>query len=151
MIEFTDKDRDDYAPKGCVNFYVYPAEYSNTKLFKIGINTQKSCKGRLAWNTYYNDGYHKFGFRGKLYDDEKDRKKITDVVKIPKIFDEVLIKVPEKRAKELELELRKYLTPFKFPEDVQFSGKTEFVYADQNAYIIIEEYFRHLRNNYECS
>ena len=150
MIEFTDKDRDDHAPKGFINFYTYPAKYGDIKLFKIGTNTQKSCKGRLAWNTYYNEGFHKFGFTGKLFDDEEGRKKITEVVKIPKIFDEVLIKVPEKIGRELELDLRKLLTPFNFPEDVQFSGRTEFVYADHNAYIIIEEYFKFLRNNYEC-
>jgi hypothetical protein len=152
MLEFNTKDRDKKAPKGFTNFYSYPAltVFDNTPLFKIGINNQISVKGRFAWNEYCNDGYHKFGLRGNLFDDEAGRIKITEAVEVPKIFDEVLLKVSFKKAKSLEDDLRKLCKAYTFPESINFSGKTEFVYADNNSYIIIEEYFKFLRNNYEC-
>ena len=152
MLVFSKEDRDSKAPKGFQNFYTFPAItlHSNERVFKIGSNSQTSFTGRCAWNEFCNDGYHKFNLRGKLFDDEKDRIKITEAVYIPKIFDEVLIKTTKKGITNLEEELRSHLRAYKFPEKINFSGKTEFVYADSNTYIVIEEFFKYLRKNYEC-
>lgn len=152
MFSYTLDDRFNFIPKGYQNFYVYEGVpfHEPEKLLKIGSNTQASCTGRLAWNEYCNDQYHKEGKRGATYVDEKGRIKITEAIQLGNIVDEVVLKVSKKEVIELERELTNLLKPYTFPKHINFSGKTEFVYADHNAYIIVEDYFRYLRENYEC-
>ena len=152
MLEFNSQDRDRKAPTGFQNFYTFPATvfFDNTEVIKIGSNSQISGKGRLAWNEYCNDGYHKYGLRGRLFNDEAGRIKITEAVSIPNIYKELLVKTSVEGIRELERDLRKYLTPYKFPDHINFSGKTEYVIANKKSYIIIDEFFKFLNNNYEC-
>lgn len=152
MLVFEDKDKYKKAPSGFQNFYTYPATvlYDNTEVIKIGSNSQISCKGRLAWNEYCNDGYRKFGLRGKLFNDEVGRIKITEAVNIHKIYKELLVRTSSKDIKRLEEDLRKYLQAYQFPSHINFSGKTEFVIANETSYLIIDEYFKFLKDNYEC-
>ena len=152
MLKFDERDRDKFAPSDFQNLYTYTATVisDNTKVIKIGSNNQSSVRGRLAWNKFYNEGYHLFGFRGKLYDDEKDRIKITEAVNIQEIYKESLVKTTSKDIKRLENELRKHLTPYEFPTEIKFSGKTEFVEANESSYNIIDKFFKFLKDNYEC-
>ena len=152
MISFTSNDRFNFVPEGYQNFYVYEGTpyHEPVDLLKIGTNTQTSCTGRLAWNEYCNDQYHIKKEHGGKYDDEKGRVKITQAIQLGNIVDEVVIKVTEKKAGQLETDLRSILEPYSFPNHINFSGKTEFVYANHNAYIIVEDFFKFLRENYEC-
>ena len=152
MVEFSNIDRDRKAPSGFQNFYTFPATviFDNTEVIKIGSNSQISVKGRWAWNEYCNDGYHKYKFKGSLFEDEADRIKITEAVRIQNIYKEILVKTSRKDIRRLEEDLRKHLKPYTFPSHIKFSGKTEFVIADENSYNIIDQYFKFLKDNYEC-
>ena len=149
MLVGTFKDKDKWAPEGSVTLYAVLAEYKGKLLIKIGHTRNYSFLGRLAWNEHANDGYHKFGMTRPMNLEEKDRVKISQVVDLKKILDEVRIKETRKNVKDLEETMRKKFTSFSFSEN--FSGKTEFIVVEKNTIEDIKKFFDNIRNTFKCS
>ena len=149
MLVSTTIDRDKWAPKGSFTLYAVLAEYMGKLLIKIGHTSNYSFLGRLAWNEHANDGYHKFGMTRPMNLEEKDRVKISQVVDLKEIIDEVRIKETRQNVKDIEETMRKKFTSFSFDED--FSGKTEFVVVEKNTIEDIKKFFDNIRNTFECS
>ena len=149
MLVSTFKDRDKWAPKGSFTLYAVLAEYKGKLLIKIGHTSNYSFLGRLAWNEHANDGYHKFGMTRPMNLEEEDRVKISQVVDLKEIIDEVRIKETRQNVKDIEETMRKKFTSFNFDEN--FSGKTEFVVVEKNTIEDIKKFFDNIRNTFECS
>ena len=149
MLVGTFKDRNKWAPEGSVTLYAVLAEYKGKLLIKIGHTRNYSFLGRLAWNEHANDGYHKFGMTRSMNLEEKDRVKISQVVDLKEIVDEVRIKETKENVKGIEESMRKKFTSFNFNEN--FSGKTEFVVVGKNTIEDIKNYFDNIRNTFKCS
>ena len=149
MLVSTFKDRDKWAPKGSVTLYAVLAEYKGKLLVKIGHTSNYSFLGRLAWNEHANDGYHKFGMTRPMNLEEENRVKISQVVDLKEIVDEVRIKETKENVKGIEDSIREKFTSFTFSEN--FSGKTEFIVVDKNTIEDIKKYFNNIRNTFECS
>jgi len=73
MIEYSLEDRNDSCPEGWFTLYVVLVKYENKLLLKIGHCFTLSFLGRLAWNKFYNDGYHVYNRKYGIYNDEKYR------------------------------------------------------------------------------
>ena len=152
MIVHTNKDRDSFVKKGHTLLYAVLSEYLGQLLIKIGITSNKSFRGRKANNEYYNDGYHLHGFRTPMFLDEKDRIKISQAVELKEILCEIEIPVPKSVAKDkIEVPVRERFNPFIFPSDLKFSGKTEFVYADEKSIEAVKQIFKNIKEHFECS
>jgi len=149
MVNFDNTDRDKKAKKGFKTIYALLCNYNGIDVLKIGHTSNASVRGRLAWNTYANECYHIHGFRGGIYEDEKDRVKITDVVQIKKIIDEVQIKGNFSYIIKYENALRSLFKPYNFKEN--FSGKTEYVVVEEDTIEKIKIYFNDFRNKLICN
>lgn len=146
MIEHTNKDRDSYVKKGHTVLYAVLCEYLGQMLIKIGITTNKSFRGRNANNEYFNDGYHLYGLRTPMFLDEKDRVKISEAVELKEIIDEFVLPMDKKSAREnFEDPIRNHFKPFTFPSDLKFSGRTEFIYADDEVIESIKRGFTKIK------
>ena len=151
MIEYSASNMNKWAKKGYTLLYCVLTEYKGTALYKIGIAGSASFLGRYAWNVYTNDGYHKAGFRHKqIFMDEADRVKIDEAVDILEIVDEVQIQMSRPSIKDLEELIRSRGISFQFPNEVKFSGKTEFIIADPTSKEMIETTFTNIRKNLIC-
>lgn len=153
MFVFEDKDRDKIAPKNYLTLYGALVEYKNIELLKIGHTGNDSFKGRVAWNEYINDCYHKFGFRGKLYNDEANRIKITEAVEIKSIVDEVQIRASKDDINFIEKSIRSKFDSYTFSSDINFSGKTEFVLVKEDTIETFKDWLNTIRKNklYTCN
>ena len=149
MLEFNNSDRDKWARKGFKTLYALLCSYKDKILLKIGRTSNASVLGRLAWNTYANEGYHIFGFRGGIYEDEKDRVKITEVVTVEKIIDEVQIKGSNEFVEGYEKAFRSLFKSYSFKEN--FSGKTEYVEVEENTIDEVKECFKDIRKKLICN
>ena len=149
MVNFDITDRDKKAKKGFKTIYALLCNYNGIDVLKIGHTSNASVRGRLAWNTYANECYHIHGFRGGIYEDEKDRVKITDVVQVKEIIDEVQIQGNFSYIIKYENALRSLFKPYTFKEN--FSGKTEYVVVEEDTIEKIKLYFNDFRNKLICS
>ena len=150
MVEYTNKDRDSYVRKGHTVLYAVLCEYLGQMLIKIGITTNKSFRGRNANNEYFNDGYHLYGLRTPMFLDEKDRVKISEAVELKEILCEIEIPFLKAEVKEkIEGPVRERFEAFVFPPNVKFSGKTEFVLADEEAIIAVKRIFNNIKGHFE--
>ena len=150
MFVFENKDRDKRASKGYFTLYGALVEFKDIELLKIGHTSNDSFRGRVAWNEYMNDGYHKFGFRGNLYNDEANRIKITEAVEIKSIIDEVQIKSSKEEVKFIEENLRSKFDSYTFSSDINFSGKTEFVIVKEDTIETFKDWLTKIRKNFTC-
>ena len=146
MIEYSIEDRFNYKNNGWFTLYVVLVKYKNELLLKIGYCGNESVLGRLAWNKYYNDGYHINGKRGGWFDDEWNRKRIDQIVEPEKIIDEVQI-FGKENTKKLEYVLRNMCVSFNFPNGVNFSGKTEYVYYNKETINTIQTFLNRLKKS----
>jgi hypothetical protein len=122
MVEYTNKDRDSYVRKGHTVLYAVLCEYLGQMLIKIGITTNKSFRGRNANNEYFNDGYHLYGIRAPIL--PMDRKSAREKFEDP---------------------IRNHFESFTFPSELKFSGRTEFIYADDKVIESIKRGFNNIK------